>query len=183
MAKFFTKRKSRTKVQPEQIQQLSQSIDQAVQYVSDWQRKELINMSMAQTADSLPICIPVGRDRYVVGSYGLQRQAALWQVTKADQIEPVYFSTRSTALLYLLCVQTRHKNLAKEIQQYDTAIIKLREDYDLYTNRLQKARKKKDYWRVDHLVNRSSDIECKLNEAKNQLRKSIDLAKYFKIWD
>lgn len=183
MAKSSTKRKFRVKPDPTQVEQVKQGVVNAVQYITRWQRQELISLSMNQRPGDLPVCIPVSKDAYVVGNYGLKRVGKFWQVTSSRTERILHFSKRATALIYLLCIQTRYPKLANEILQHETAIIKLLEELDHYNYSLEKSKRKRDWWRVDHFTNLASNIEFKLLEARNQLEKSVDLAKYFKIWD
>jgi len=183
MAKSSTKRKQRIKPDPTQVEQVKQGVVNAVQYITHWQRQELISLSMNQKPGSLPVCIPVGKEAYVVGNYGLRRIGKVWQVTSTRTENKLHFSKRSTALIYLLCSQTKYPKLAAEILQQESTIIKLLEELDHFNYSLDKSKRKRDWWRVDHFTNLASNVEFKLLEARNQLEKSVDLAKYFKIWD
>lgn len=183
MAKSSTKRKPRVKPDPGQLAQVKQGVVNAVQYITQWQKHELISLSMSQKPGALPVCIPVAKDTYVVGKYGLKRVGKFWQVSSTHSEHKLHFSKRSTALIYLLCIQTKYPKLASEILQQESSIIKLLEELEHYSYSLEKSKRKRDWWRVDHFTNLTSNVEFKLLEARNQLEKSIDLAKYFKIWD
>lgn len=183
MAKSSTKRKYRTKPAPEQVEQIETGVDRAVKYIASWQRQELLSLALSQKTGDLPVCVPIKKDTYIVGKCGLKRSGKLWEVTSPYNQESLHFSRKVTALIYLLCVQTKYPKLAKEILHHDREIIRLVEELEYYNYSLEKSKRKQDWWKVDHYTNRSSNVEFKLLEARNQLEKSIDLAKYFKIWD
>jgi hypothetical protein len=183
MAKSSTKRKYRVKAALEQVEQIEKRIDQAVQYIGDWQRRELISIALNKQPKSLPICIPIKKDTFVVGQYGLKRTGKLWEVTSSTSEKILYFSRRLTGLVYLLCLQTNHFKLAKEILQYDNKILLLTEEVEIFRHSIERARRKKDWWRYDLFINLVTHVEFQLEDTKNQLEKSIVLAKYFKIWD
>lgn len=183
MAKSSTKRKYKIKPVPEQVEQLEHSIKQAVQYINDWQRKELLSIAINKQPGSLPVCVPIKKDAYLVGSFGLKRTGRLWEVTSPSNDKVLHFSRRLSGLVYLLCLQTNYGKLAREILQHDNKVVQLLENIELFKHGLEKSRRKQDWWRYDHFTNLLSNAEFRLEDAKNQLEKSIVLAKYFKIWD
>lgn len=181
MAKSSTKRKY--KIKPTQVRQLKQGIDQTVQYVNDWQRRELLAMALTKKAQTLPVCIPFDNNTYIVGQYGLERDNDLWLVTSSQDQQQTYFSTKLTALIYLICLQTGRHDLADTINKQDNSMINLAQELSSYKRGQKQAERKKDWWRFDYFNNLASNTEIKLSEAKNQLEKTIVLAKYFKIWE
>lgn len=184
MAKSSTKRKSKAKsnLTPERLAEVEQGIAQAVRYIDDWKRREIANLATKQQTD-IPICVPIKKDAYLVGKYGVKRVNKIWHVIDSVTEKEEYFSRRSSAVAYALCIQTRHIKLAKEILTHDSDVIRLSEHLDVYKLKANRARSKKDYWRVDHFNILASRAEYQLEDAKNQLEKSMDLAKYFKIWE
>lgn len=158
---------------------VEESVSRAVEYIGSWKRRELEALA-TQGKTAIPICIPISKTAFVVGKYGVKKADRTWTVSNgSDQYE---FSSRLTALLYALCKQTNYKKVATDILTHDTIVIKLVDQLNILTYHKQIAKRKKDYWRYDHYYIMISDVEMRLAEAKNQLEKSIDLAKYFKVW-
>ena len=182
MAKSSTKRKRRIKATPEQIVQIKKGVGQALEYVNKWKRQELGRLIMRPQLGSIPVCVPVKKDTYLVGKYGLTRQGDLWQVTDILNENSAYFSQRTSALVYSICSQTKHFQLGKEVLKQDSKVLHLMQELVQINYNLKNARGKKDWWRVDHYYNLCSEIEHQLKEAKLQLEKTISLAKYFKVW-
>lgn len=181
MARSSTKRKSKFKANPQQIVELKQSVEQAVRYVDTWKKRELESLVLHKKT-AVPVCIPVSKTRFAVGRYGLKKSGNLWTAVDSRDYSEYTFSRRITALLYALCQQTGHKRIANQILQYDSEVIKLSDQLNIFTHHKESAKRKGDHWRHDHYYIMSSDIQFRLEEAKNQLEKSIDLAKYFKVW-
>ena len=56
-------------------------------------------------------------------------------------------------------------------------------EVDGFAIKKDRARRKKDHWRFDHFDIMQCAAEFELEDARNQLEKTIHLAKYFKIWN
>lgn len=181
MAKSSTKRKSKFKANPQQLVELEQSVNQAVKYVDTWKKRELESLLLNGKA-AVPVCIPIDKNTFAVGRYGVKKTGNLWVAIDSRDYNEYTFSRRVTAVLYALCQQTGHKKIAKDILNHDDNVIKLTDQLNIFVFHKESAMRKRDYWRHDHYYNMSTDIEFRLAEAKNQLEKSIDLAKYFKVW-
>lgn len=184
MAKSSTKRKTKVKqsLPPEQMTQLMQGVEKAVQYVDQWKKRELLNLALTANP-TLPICVPIKKDAYLVGRFGVKKYGKIWEAIDSRSEQCYYFSCRSSAVVYTLSTQTGHAKLARDILQYDTDVLRLSEQLDLCNYKLARAQHKKDYWRVDHFYNLISRVDFRLLDAKNHLEKSMHLAKYFKIWN
>lgn len=184
MAKSLTRKKSKVKtaVLPEQIANIKQQVDKAVQYVDNWKLREIQRMATSQKGP-IPICVPIGKTAYIVGLYGVKKDGLIWTTIDSRDNSIHNFSRRASAIVYTLCDQTGHRRLAKDILQHDTDVIKITEELETLTYKKSRALTKKDYWRLDHFHIMSSSAEFRLDDAKHQLEKSMHLAKYFKIWN
>jgi hypothetical protein len=184
MAKSLTRKKSKVKTAalPQQVADIKQQVDRAVQYVDNWKMRELQRMATNQKGP-IPICVPIGKTAYVVGLYGVRKDGLIWTTINSRDDSTHSFSRRASAIVYTLCNQTGHKRLAKDILQHDTNVIKITEELETLSYKKSRALSKKDYWRLDHFDIMSSSAEFRLDDAKTLLEKSMHLAKYFKIWN
>jgi len=184
MAKSHTKRKSGIKpdVSPEQVKLLEKGINGAVQYIRDWKRKELVTM-LTTKSKAPPVCVAVGKEAYVVGKYGVKRHGDVWQVYNSVSETENYFSCRASAIVYSVCEQTGRFKLARELVSHDDSLLRCKQRVETYNHLKAKAKKKRDYWRFDHYYIMSNTAEFELADAKHLLEKSLNLAKYFKIWE
>lgn len=185
MAKSSTKRKYRTKskADPALMDQLHQGVEAAVDYIQQWQRDRLLDLALKSKPGQTPICVPINKDNFLIGSHALTRRNRNWLVIHAFDQREILFSSRTSALIYLLCLQKRYGKLADDILRQDSLVLKFSSEVDFFSHNLSRARNRKNWDRVDHLVNLQSNAKFKLLDAKKQLEKSIVLAKYFKIWE
>lgn len=184
MAKSPTRKKSKTKtvITPEHVAEAQQQVEQAIKYINDWKRQELFNMVKARPSRETPICIPINQNTYLIGQAGLKKTGSRWTIIEGPEGAEHSFTKRSTAIIYTLCKQTGRQKLADKILQHETKVTKVTEDVETFRFRKDSAIRKRDYWRVDYFDIMENCAAYKLESAKNQLEKSLQLAKYFKIW-
>jgi hypothetical protein len=186
MAKSPTRKKQKAKLDSKTAVQLDQAINQAVEYVNSWKRKELINIVTGPTPrDSIPVCVPVKKDTYIIGNHGLTKTAGEWRLTEANSAKTYSFVYRSSAVVYSICSQIGKPQLAQDILERNQDIIRLQNRLEEFRYLQDKAKRKKDkdYWRLDYYNIMSESAEFAIVDAKNQLEKSLNLAKYFRIWE
>ena len=183
MAKSPTRKKSKSKrpVDPAQLAEIEQGVKRAVEYIDNWKKRELEQLTLK--TKGTPICIPISKTALVVGRYGIKKEGQNWVTVNSIDSSMHNFSRRATAIVYTLCDQKNQKRLARDILHYDTEVIKITEEIETYSYKKECAKRKRDYWRIDHFDILGSRAEFRLEEAMNQLEKSINLAKYFKIWE
>lgn len=182
MAKRSTRKKSVKRFPQEKIEEIKQGIDQAVDYIKEWKRTQLLSLA-GKSSTKIPVCIPVKKNTYIMGRHGLTKRGQFWEVYDSSDESTKIFSCRPSAVVYSLSTQTKRYKLAKEVAERDERIINIRSRIDLFRARKESARKKQDYWRYDYFDILCNSEEYHLEDAKNQLGKSLNLAKYFKIWE
>ena len=183
MAKYSTSknRRRKKKLTTEQLQIIEQGITATVEYVNRWKERELFAMALNPTKE-LPVCVPISKNAYLIGKFGVRKTRQGWVAKDSGNENEFHFCKRANAVVFTLCEQTGHRKIAREIQKHDADITKLTDDLNVYNTRKLSALNKKDYWRYDYFTIKAQSVEFKLEEAKNQLEKSMKLAKYFKIW-
>lgn len=185
MAKLPTRKKRKAKLDPETTVQLNTAIDHAVEYVKLWKRQELINIvTNPPKTNSLPVCIPIKKDTYVIGNQGLTKSDNVWHLTEANTKKSHLFVHRSSAVVYAICTQIGKPKLAQEILNHNQDLIRLQTKLNEFKYLQDKARRRKDkdYWRLDYYNIMLESVEFDIVDAKIQLEKSLNLAKYFKVW-
>jgi hypothetical protein len=184
MAKFFTKRKHKTKFISEKISaEVKEKINGAVDYVQKWHQDELFNLILHPDPNKLPICVPMGKNSYLIGKYLVKEYKNSWIVFNWNTRKKLLFSQRLVAVIYALCIQTKHIQLSEDIQKIDRDFLRILQRLEQLSYSLNCARRKKNWWKVDHLTNQVVETDYKLKHIKKQLEKTIVLAKYFKIWE
>lgn len=186
MAKSRTPKKSKIKYSgtPEQKQQLAevtQAVNNAASYVKNWKLKELA--TMAESKNSAPTCIPLGRNGLLIGKLAIKPAGSEWELMEYNKDYSRFFNSQASAVAFALCKQTGRIRLAEEIIAKDSKLSELQNKMANFRYNLANAYKKKDYWRVDLFSILSENMEMQLEDAKNQLQKTLNLTKYFKIWE
>lgn len=180
MAKSYFKRKSRkNKPAAEAVDLIKTQIDTTVEYVRRWQQQEL---SLLAYNNNDPICVSAGKNKYIVGRFGIANYNGIWYSIDTRNDTERQFAYRQSAVLHALCDLKGQLRLAEDIFKYDNEVLKISNDITIYNYRIQTAGKSKDFWRLDYFNILQQTAQYKLEESKKRLQKSIDLAKYFKIW-
>lgn len=180
MARSYSKRKSKTKKPPTDVVDLVKTqINNTVEYVRQWQKKELSKLAYN---NNNPICVSVGNNKYIVGRFGIAAHNGIWFSVDTRNDNEHHFAFKTSAVLHALCDLKGMTKLSYEIRKYDNEVLKISNDIHIYQHRMNTALKAGDYWRVDYFTTLRDTAQYKLEESKKRLQKSIDLAKYFKIW-
>jgi hypothetical protein len=179
MAKYYSKRKSRKKKSVDaEVDLLKKEIDHTVEYIDHWQKRELSLLLLK----NIPILVPLGTNALVVGRFAVKKHDDFWHTMDTRNDKERKFKFKNSAILYALCDLKGHSELADEIFSYDNQVVKLSNDIEIYKYRHDTASKNKDYWRADYFSILCGSSQYKLEDAVRQLQKSINLAKYYKIW-
>lgn len=181
MARFYSRKKFKIKKTAHEVQSVITEIDQTVQYVRQWQRDELARL-LLKTKTQTPVCVKIDSNTYIVGRYAIKKQNNIWYSMDSRDETEYQFNSKLSAVLHALCDIKGRNELAKEILEYDNRVLKLSNDLEIYKHRRRTSYLKKNYWRSDYFKIREDSAKYQLVEAKKQLQKSIELAKYYKIW-
>ena len=181
MAKFYSRKKFQIKKTTPQVQVVQSEIEQTVQYVQRWQRSELSKL-LLQNKTPVPVCVEINPNTYIIGRYAIKKLNNLWYSLDSRDESEQKFNSKLSAVLHALCDLRGRKELANEILEYDNRVMKLSTDLAIYKHRRLSSIRKKNFWRSDYFQIREDSTNYQLEEAKKQLQKSINLAKYYKIW-
>ena len=103
-----------------------------------------------------------------------------WRVTDGDQ-QLFDFFNRKDAIYYCIALHKQKIQLAKDIQHCDSLLNRLEFDASLYRQRYKKAQAKGDDWGEEYYSARYTETMDRIEQAKKELRKSLNLAKYIKL--
>jgi hypothetical protein len=103
-----------------------------------------------------------------------------WRVTDGDQ-QLFDFFNRKDAIYYCIALHKQKIQLAKDIQHCDSLLNRLEFDASLYRQRYKKAQAKGDAWGEEYYSARYTETMDRIEQAKKELRKSLNLAKYIKL--
>ena len=129
----------------------------------------------------LPFCYQIGADTLIVGKYKIVKvDAKCWRIfLNSEQLFD--FFNRKDAIFFCIAKHKNRHDIALEIQLTDNLIGVLEFDATLYRYRYRKAQENNDQWNTELFSNKYIETVARLEQAKKQLKKSLNSAKYIKV--
>lgn len=159
-------------------------VDQTVDYLQNWTKKEFITILNEHSKTSMtPIIAKFGDRGYLVGNYALQPiDQKWWQVSyRFDENEVKLFSSKVSAICYIFYRHSNKLVQADRILSEDNDVKRWAVKSEQYYYRYRQALKKKNSLKIDLFFTRYQETLYHLNESKSLLEKSLRSAKYFKM--
>jgi hypothetical protein len=149
-----------------------------VEKIQRFTQQELARLT--NTPSELPFCYQLGTD-VLVGRYKVQKiDDRCWRVM-LDHQQLFDFFNRKDAIYYCIALHKQQTQLAQDIQQCDSLLNRLEFDAALYRLRYKKAQAKADDWAEEYYSARYTETMDRIEQAKKELKKSLNLAKYIKL--
>jgi len=149
-----------------------------VEKIQRFTQQELARLT--NTPSELPFCYQLGTD-VLVGRYKVQKiDDRCWRVISDNQ-QLFDFFNRKDAIYYCIALHKQQTQLAQDIQQCDSLLNRLEFDAALYRLRYKKAQAKADEWAEEYYSARYTETMDRIEQAKKELKKSLNLAKYIKL--
>ena len=135
---------------------------------------------IADAPSELPFCYQIGTD-VLVGRYRVVKvNDRCWQVQEHDQILFDFFN-RKDAIFYCIALHKEKRQLAQDIRDCDSLLNRLEFDASLYRLRYKKAQETGDSWGEEFYSTRYQETQHRIETAKKEIKKNLDLAKYIKV--
>ena len=135
---------------------------------------------IADAPSEMPFCYQVGTD-VLVGRYRVVKiNDKCWQVQDNNQILFDFFN-RKDAIFYCIALHKEKLQLAKDIRDCDSLLNRLEFDAALYRLRYKKAQETGDTWGEEFYSTRYQETQHRIETAKKEIKKNLDLAKYIKV--
>jgi len=135
---------------------------------------------IADAPSELPFCYQIGTD-VLVGRYRVVKiDDKCWQVQEHNQILFDFFN-RKDAIFYCIALHKEKLQLAQDIRDCDSLLNRLEFDASLYRLRYKKAQETGDTWGEQFYSTRYQETQHRIETAKKEIRKNLDLAKYIKV--
>jgi hypothetical protein len=135
---------------------------------------------IADAPSELPFCYQIGTD-VLVGRYRVVKvNDRCWQVQEHDQILFDFFN-RKDAIFYCIALHKEKLQLAQDIRDCDSLLNRLEFDAALYRLRYKKAQETGDSWGEEFYSTRYQETQHRIETAKKEIKKNLDLAKYIKV--
>lgn len=156
-----------------------QLVELALAKVDAWTVKELANLGQKT---EYPICLQVSDNVYWVGTHKIQRiDSNIWRVFHNDRLLHEFYSQQA-AVFYAVYYKCKMYSMADQLLMCDRAVVRSDTEHRIYQARITKLNKN-DEFRYQLYTARLEKARGELEQAKKELRKTLDSAKYNKIWD
>lgn len=149
-----------------------------VEKIKRFTQKELEKISTVSS--ELPLCYQIGTD-VLVGRYRVVKiDEQSWRVIDGSS-QLFDFFTRKDAIFYCIALHKQQYKLAHNIKEADSQLNRLEFDAALYRIRYKKAQQNEDQWGEEFYSTRYQETMDRIAQAKKELTKSLNLAKYIKL--
>jgi hypothetical protein len=182
MAKSHITKKHRNKKLIKQAQQLAeQQVAEELKfaYVDWWVKRELERL----VANNVLIIHPEENKSYRIAYFKISQYGDVWHVTNERDRRTLVFSVKSSAVFYCLFEHKQYFDKSQELLIYDRSVQNLESNRKFLNHKYKQALEKKDEFAQDLCEARLSDVVPRLDNAKEQLQKILNSAKYIKLWD
>lgn len=143
--------------------------------VARWQKRETARLLSTQSNN---VYIFPTKRGYKIGGYTITNAENHWEVRSRGECER--FSTKAQAVIWTTLSHKSKHTLAREFKDAQRLVDKYLQDIMYYKHSIRCS---KDDFRRGALWNRVEDALFHLQLAQNNLRKTLNSAKYIKLWE
>jgi hypothetical protein len=153
-------------------------VDLAIHKIENWTESHLINLRKSK---DFPLCFPISNIRWIVGLFTIEKKDdKCWEVIKDNRLIHEFYS-RQSAFFYTIFDSTRYYSISQNLLNSDRNCAKYSNEIDLFSSKLMTKNLSKD--RREFLIIRLTNAKIEFEKARNELKKSLNRAKYHKLWD
>jgi hypothetical protein len=154
--------------------------DLALNKLNHWAYKEFKNI---RHSEAIPVCMPMSDTSWVLGQFEIAHIGPnRWQVSTDNKLVNVFYSKQS-AVFYSFFTYMRYYKTADTILLQDRDVARLTDELDFYSKKMNKKNSKFDAFKMQLWDARYLEIKSQLRIAREELEKSLQSAKYCKIWE
>ena len=155
-------------------------VNLAMAKVDAWTIKELVNLG--HNLD-YPICLQVTDKEFWVGTHKIFHIGPNhWRVEHNDKLVHDFYNQQA-AVFYAVYYKCKMYKTADALLWSDQAVVRADTEYKIYASKLADKNKKIDEFKHQLWTTRLEIAQTELEQAKKDLKKNLDLAKYNKIWE
>ena len=167
------------------ISKIEEIVNRTVIYLKEWTQKEFLELvNHPLHKDQAPLIVDMGGKGYLIGNYAVRpMKGNWWNVSYCYSDTEYIFSSKIAAVCYAVYKQSGKTNLAEKILKQDEDVGRLIVKTDQYKYNYKQAKNKKNNFAADVFLSRYHNYLTQLEQSKNDLGKSLKLAKYFNLWE
>ena len=172
MAKSFTKK--------EKILAGKLLVDVAIERAEHWFRDEF-EVIRNQSDRPVIIQLPDSKNSWAIGRFQLDQLGDhTWHLHNGDRINYKFYNKKA-AILYAILTQQHRYTSADAIVRLDQIVAKQKDELVFFSKKL--ANKRADYFSIQLYETRYIDSKVKYTIAREELEKTLNHAKYIKVWN
>lgn len=128
-----------------------------------------------------PLVYAISDTEYVLSRYVVVKIGDVWRVvTHLGDVDHDFYS-KNSAILYALMLMKNKINLSEKISRADTDVLYSKSEMDLYRAKLNTASKGNDAFKYELYAAKFSNSRFKYIKAREDLEKTLRMAKYLKL--
>jgi hypothetical protein len=127
--------------------------------------------------------MPMSDTSWVLGQFEIAHIGTnRWQVSVDHKLVNVFYSKQS-AVFYSFFTYMKYYKTADNILLQDRDVARLTDELEFYSKKMNKKNTKPDSFKLQLWDARYLEIKSQLKIAREELEKSLQSAKYCKIWE
>lgn len=155
-------------------------VNLAIDRVDKWARKEL---EIIRHSKDIPFCIPLTPNKWAVGSFEIHHQSpTAFVVIQGDNLIHTFYS-KQAAIFYTVFSKLHYYKMADKLLSKDQKVGKCYNDLEFYSKKLKNHKVSKNDFKYQLYYSRYLEAKSLFNLSIEDLEKTLNLAKYYKIWD
>jgi len=164
----------------ESIAKAKAAVAATARMLGEWTEQQVQKISVN---DNTPYIWPLGQAGYAIGNRKIMCQQGAWNLYNTYDEREHVFDQKLSAVFYCLCEQKGYLRLARNIKNLDSEVNRLKNDIMHYEKSANRAMQNHQGDRVAIWDARLFDAKLRLRNSSEQLRKSLNSAKYIKYWE
>ena len=155
-------------------------VNKTLEKLDRWALRELTVMSKNS---AYPIIFQTGKNTFIVGSHVIEQISInCYRVTIDDRLVHDFYNQKA-ATLYCVCFKLGLSHYAIDLLRLDQTLSKAESDFHNYATRLKTINKDTDDFKRQLWITRYSEAKSAVGVAREDLKKTLESAKYIKVWD
>jgi len=155
-------------------------VNLAITKLDKWTRKEL---NVIRHSGEVPFCIPIAPNSWAVGSYEIKQKGPTNFYVYQDNKLIHNFYSKQAAIFYAVFTNLHYYNMADKLLTKDQKVGKFYNDLEFYRKKLNQDRILNDGFKCQLYYSRYEEAKSLFKLSLTELEKTLNLAKYYKIWD
>lgn len=155
-------------------------VNKTLEKLDRWALRELSVMSKNS---AYPIFFQTGKGKYIIGAHTLEHiNDHCYRVMLDGRLIHDFYNQKA-ATMYCVCFKLGLSPYTTELLRLDQTLGKAEAEFHNYATRLKSINKDTDDFKRQLWITRYSEAKDAVKIAREDLKKTLESAKYNKVWD